>query len=285
MPVNRWGQYLVLCPLLLVTSGCKTIGDQAFYYPNQTIYHTPKEDGLAYEEVNFKSRDGTALTGWFIPAPPPVYGTVIQFHGNALNMTAHYGLVSWLPKSGFNVFIFDYRGYGASGGRPTQEGVYEDSVAALRYLKTRTDIDQGKIIVFGQSLGAALAISVVRDNHFDGIAGVAEESGFASRTEVARDHVGWLADLMVEDLHSPLAAVPKISPIPLFIIHGTDDRTVPYHNGQELFAAAREPKEMWTIENGGHLAATLGHDPEGAKARLRKKFLEWVGAPAAAAQP
>jgi len=265
----------LVCMLL---NGC-VVADQLFYAPTAKIAHTPKEEGLAYEPVQFNSADGTLLSGWFIPSTTPAHGTVIHFHGNAANIGVQYTVVSWLPKNGFNVFEFDYRGYGESRGRPNREGLYADAVAALRYLKTRRDIDQTKIIVFGQSLGAALALRVVGNNHFEGIVGVAEESGFASYRNVARDHYGILADLLVPDYDEPVAAAAKISPIPLLIIHGDHDSVVPYAHAQAIYAAAREPKELWTVADGNHLAATLQfgqiYEP-----RLLQKFRDWTDASA-----
>jgi uncharacterized protein len=267
--------FILLAVLLL--NGC-VVADQMFYAPEAKIYRTPQDEGLAFEPVQFNSADGTLLSGWFIPSTTPAQGTVIHFHGNTSNISNQYRAVSWLPKNGFNVFVFDYRGFGESRGRPTREGLYEDSVAALRYLKTRRDIDQTKIIVFGQSLGAALALRVVGNNHFDGIAGVAEESGFASYREVAQAHFGILGDWLVPDYDEPVIAAAKISPIPLLIIHGDHDSVVPYAQAQEIFAAAREPKELWTVAGGEHMAASLQfgqiYEP-----RLLQKFRDWVGSP------
>jgi fermentation-respiration switch protein FrsA (DUF1100 family) len=264
--------FVLVASLLL--NGC-IVADQLFYEPEATVTHTPKDQGLAFEAVQFKSADGTKLSGWFIPSITPAHGTVIHFHGNALNIGEQYLIVSWLAQSGFNVFVFDYRGYGASQGRPSRAGVYADAVAALRYLKTRRDIDQSKIIVFGQSLGGALALRVVGDNHFDGIVGVVEESGFASYRSVAEAHYGFIGNLLVPDDDQPEVAAAKISPIPLLIIHGDHDSVVPYAEAQEIFAAAREPKELWTVAGGEHLAASLQFG-QLYKPRLLQKFLDWT---------
>jgi len=136
-----------------------------FYYPDREEYDSPERVGLAYEHVFFNSADGTKLSGWFIPAkgvvsPHDAKGTVIHMHGNAQNMTAHWSFAEFVPGRGYNLFTFDYRGYGDSDPvRPGPQGVFEDSVAALDYLRARTDIDTGKLFVFGQSLGGMLAIA------------------------------------------------------------------------------------------------------------------------------
>ncbi len=278
---------LLLAGLLLslTDAGCG-LADSAFYQPDRNLYRNPQQDGLAFQPVRFASTDGTPLTGWFIPATTnPALGTVVHFHGNAQNMTAHYGFVSWLPQNGFNLFVFDYRGYGVSAGSPSRTGVYEDAVAAVRYIKTRPDIDQGKIILFGQSLGGALVLRIAGNNHFAGIVGVVEESGFASYQEVAQAHFSFLGDLFVpggDD--NPIDAVAHVSPVPLLIIHGDADPVVPYAQAQQLFAAAREPKELWTIPHGQHTPA-LGPFRSEYAPRLLRKFHDWVGSPIAPPPP
>ncbi len=253
-----------------------------FYYPDHRIYSTPADDGYAFEEIAFQSLDGTRLSGWFIPAQGKAIGTVIHFHGNARNMGFHYPYVSWLPAKGFNLFLFDYRGYGKSEGTPTRKGVYEDSVAAVEYIKSRTDIDQGKIILFGQSLGGANALCVAGKNRFDGVVGIAVDSAFSSYKSVAMEHVHWLkpaAFFLIGNKLSPKRHVGDIAPTPLLIIHGTADQTVPYEHAKKLFARANEPKALWTIEGGRHIDALGSHRDE-IMPRLCAQFTEWVASPA-----
>lgn len=221
------------------------------------------------------------LSGWFIPATTPALGTVIHFHGNAQNMTSHYSFVSWLPRNGFNLFVFDYRGYGSSDGTPTREGVYQDSVAAIRCVRARGDIDRDKIIVMGQSLGGANAIAVVGRNRFDGIVGVVIDSAFSSYEEVGKNHVGLLlkplAGSLLSNAYSPIDFVAEISPIPLIIIHGTADRVVPYYHGKRLHEKAKAPKELWTVKTGRHTEAFSRYRREMIP-RLLKRFQTWVAA-------
>lgn len=271
-----------ICSLLLLvlcfTCPCHAGLDSVFYLPDHRIYGTPARDGYAYENVRFNSADGTSLHGWFIPARGMALGTVVHFHGNAQNMTAHYSFVSWLPATGFNLFLFDYRGYGESGGKPSRQGVYEDSVAALEYVKSRTDIDQDKIIVFGQSIGGANALAVVGRNEFDGIAGVATDSAFSSYKRIACDHTFLLKPLafcLIGNKHSPERYVVNISPTPLLIIHGTHDPVAPYKHAKRLYEKAEEPKQLWTVKGGGHTSA-LGADRMTYAPRLHAQFVEWV---------
>ena len=139
------GRALLALPLLLL-GGCV---ESMFYYPDRVRYETPDALGLRYERVRFQSTDGTALSGWFIPAagradPREAKGTVIHFHGNAQNMSSHWRFVAWLPKQDFNVFVFDYRGYGDSEGKPEPRGVFEDSGSAIDHVRSRADVDPAR---------------------------------------------------------------------------------------------------------------------------------------------
>ncbi|MCE9615618.1 MAG: alpha/beta hydrolase [Lentisphaerae bacterium] len=257
------GTAMVACALLL-GAGC---ANGVFYQPNHKVYQTPASRGLAYEAVTFTSADGTPLSGWFIPAVGPPIGTVIHFHGNAQNMTAHFSFVGWLPAAGFNVFVFDYRGYGQSGGKPERRGVYADGVAAIRYVAGRPDVDPQRLVVFAQSLGGANAIAVLARHPFPGVRAAAIESSFSSYRGIARDKIAlipvlswvrWpLSFLVVGNAYSPDALVDRLPPIPLLFIHGTDDVVVPYRHSEILFARAHEPKTLWTVEHGRHTEAFM----------------------------
>ena len=139
---------LLFCLVLSLAMLCRRCVGQMFYYPDNKVYGTPAEHGLKFEEVTFHSKDGTKLSGWFVPAKGDPKGTVIHFHGNAQNMTAHFDFVSWLPSEGFNLFVFDYRGYGKSAGKPNRKGVYEDSLAAVDYVRSRQGVDKNRILIF-----------------------------------------------------------------------------------------------------------------------------------------
>lgn len=251
---------------LLVSIGvCQGCVSGLIYQPDRKLYDTPARHGMTYEEVFFPSRDGTSLGGWFLPAVGEPKGTVIHFHGNAQNMSAHFGFVSWLPAEGFNLFVFDYRGYGTSAGKPDRDGVHADSLAALEYIAARPDIDRRRLLVLGQSLGGAIAIAAVGSLPPGGVRAVVAESPFSSYRGIVRDKIGDipllslarvpLSCLLIGDSLSPDGFVAAISPAPLVIIHGTGDRVVPYAHGKRLFDLAREPKELWTIEGGAHTGA------------------------------
>ncbi|MDQ0044934.1 alpha/beta hydrolase [Variovorax boronicumulans] len=253
-PIRRWWK-LALCAVPLFLGGCV---QSMFYYPDRVRYETPDALGLRYESVQFQSADGTRLTGWFIPAvgrqknPKEAKGTVVHFHGNAQNMSTHWRFVAWLPKQDYNVFVFDYRGYGESEGEPEPKGVFEDSNAALNYVRSRGDVDAQRLFVFGQSLGGTNAIAVVGSGNRAGVKAAAIESTFYSYSSIANDKLSG-AGLLVSDGYAASKYVAAISPIPLLLIHGTADHVIPHAHSQRLLADAREPKRLIEVPGAGHL--------------------------------
>ncbi|MCL2296833.1 MAG: alpha/beta hydrolase [Proteobacteria bacterium] len=242
---------------LSILSGC--VLDQAFYYPSKNNYGNPGQGGLKYETVRFASRDGTSLSGWFLPAtnvtnPRDAKGTVIHVHGNAENVSAHWPFVGWLPSRGYNVFMFDYRGFGHSEGKPNPRGVFEDTQSALDYVRTRPDVDPEKLLVFGQSLGGSNAIAALGAGHRAGIRAVAAEGTFSSYAAIANDKLPG-AGLLVNDNYSAHRYIGQLPPIPLLLIHGANDDLVPPRHSERLFALAGEPRRLVLIPGGGHIDA------------------------------
>ncbi|GFO68105.1 peptidase [Geomonas limicola] len=272
----RWCVRIVSIVTLLCCQGC--LG-RFFYYPGRNVYHTPEKVGLPYEEVTFPSSDGTKLSGWFIPAVGVPQGTVIHFHGNAQNMTAHFSYVYWLPRAGFNLFVFDYRGYGKSAGAPDRAGLFEDAQAALRYVAGRNDVDRERLVVLGQSLGGTNAIAALGGTGTPRVQAVAVESAFASYRSIVREKMAqipvlsllrWpLSYLLIGDSYSALDAVAAISPVPLLLIYETQDNIVPISEGLKLYEKAREPKELWQVPGGTHAGAFAEADSPYRKALVQ----------------
>ena len=243
----------------LMVSACTAV----FFQPHRVQVLTPDKLGLAYEEVSFKTRDGLKLIGWFLPAKGPALGTVLQLHGNAENISTHFTSLAWMPARGFNVFTFDYRGYGASEGEPTLEGVQQDVDAAVQTLFSRGDIDKDRIVMYGQSLGGALAAYYVAHSpDRDRLRALIVESAFSGYVEIVREKLAdhwftwplqWLPQLTVDDRFSPLPTMAKISPLPLLVLHGDQDAVVPVQNGKELYEAALEPKQLWIVAGARHI--------------------------------
>jgi len=255
----NWKKLATLFALPALLGGCV---QSMFYYPDRVRYETPAALGLRYEPVQFASADGTRLSGWFIPAadradPKQARGTVVHFHGNAQNMSSHWRFVAWLPKQDFNVFVFDYRGYGESEGRPEPRGVFEDSSAALDHVRARADVDPERLLVFGQSLGGTNAIAVLGSGNRAGVRAAAIESTFHSYSSIANEKLPG-AGLLVSDEFAASRYVAAISPIPLLLIHGTADAVIPHAHSQRLFADAREPKRLVEVAGAGHLEPMTG---------------------------
>ena len=256
------GRKLLLTLAIASVQLCTGCVSRLFYYPDRVVYQTPAKFGLRYRAATFRSRDGTRLRGWFVPAVGEAAGTVMHFHGNAQNMSAHFDFVRWLPERGFNVFVFDYRGYGGSEGAPERAGMVEDCAAAVEYVKSRADVDPDKLLVFGQSLGGALAVAALSEHGLKGIRAVAIESTFYSYRAIVRDKLGevpvlsvlkWpLSFLLISDAHSPSKGIDALSPTALLLVHGTADRVIPHRHSQRLFGRAKLPKQLWLIEGAGH---------------------------------
>ena len=254
--------YFIKCFLVVKED---TICSNVFFFPYHEYVQTPERLGLKYEDINFSASDGTRLHGWFLPAQNKALGTILFLHGNAENISTHVMSVRWLPARGFNVFLLDYRGYGMSEGKPTFAGAQDDVESALKMLVLRPGVDANRIVVFGQSLGGAIAVyRVAHTAYRENIRALVIESAFSGYRQIAREKLSdfWLTWLLqwplsftVSDEYSPSRAITGISPIPLLIIHGDQDSIVPLHHGQRLFELAREPKQLWIIPGGGHIQA------------------------------
>lgn len=274
---RRLGLGLVLVAVMGLGSGCAS---QYFYFPRAEMLRTPVDLELAYEDVTFASEDGTALHGWLIQATEqPAKGTIVHLHGNAHNISAFLPLVHWLPREGYNLFTFDYRGYGQSAGEAERDGIQADAEAALRHIANRDDIDTSRLVLLGQSLGGAKGIVAAARVHPPGLRAVIVDSTFYSYRSIVRDKLGllpvvkyvkWpLSYLVILDRHSPHKSVGELAPVPLLILHGTRDEVIPVRHAERLYEAASEPKTYWKLEGGRHGDAFV-------QASLRERLLAYL---------
>ena len=231
-------------------AGCTNV----FFQPARQHVHTPAEAGVEYRDVALTASDGTKLHAWLLPAVGQPRGVVVFLHGNAENISTHIASVLWLPARGWHVLAPDYRGYGRSEGTPTVAGVLDDVDTTVRYAVDPARFGRLPVVLFGQSLGGALAIVHAGESkQRGGLAGVVADSAFAGFRDIAREKLrlsaltGWLAwpaGWLVDDSARPLAAVGRIAPLPLLLFHGDRDTVVPVEHSRRLFEAAREPKTL-----------------------------------------
>ena len=204
--------------------------------------------GVPLEDVWFQSADGTKLFGWYVESSA-TDAVLLWCHGNAGNIINRLENLRELYRLGLSVFLFDYRGYGRSQGRPSEAGLYEDARGAYDYLTRTRMIRAERIILFGRSLGASVAADLATQK---AAAGLILESSFPSVEAVARSHYGGLP------VHWLLGAefrlidrLPQLS-LPKLVIHGDRDDIIPMELGRQVFDAAKPPKEWYTIQGADH---------------------------------
>ena len=218
------------------------------FYPPSEIESTPRDVGIAYEEVFFPSQSGCMLHGWFVAGNSDF--TWLWFHGNAGNMGHRVAELALLhQRLGVNLLVFDYQGYGKSQGSPSELGTYCDARAALRYLQEQSGLAPEKIVFFGHSLGAAIAVELATTHMPRGIVLV---SPFASVADMARIVFplvpsGWL----LRHKYNSLARISEVR-CPLLILHGENDGLVPISQARKIYGAANPPKRFQALLEAGH---------------------------------
>ena len=217
------------------------------YHPVQGVPYTPAELDLEFEDVFFESSDGLKLNGWFIPAEDSKF-TVLFCHGNGGNIMHRLDSINVFNNLGLNCFIFDYRGYGQSQGKPSENGTYEDAAAAQRWLTEHKHISADKIIFFGRSLGASVAAHLAARVP---AAGLVLESAFTSFVNMGKKFYPYLPVRLFARFKYNTAEYLKQVRCPVMVIHSRDDELVPFEFGERLYEAANEPKEFVQI-SGGH---------------------------------
>ncbi len=205
------------------------------------------------EDVWFTNSDGTRLHGWFVrTAQTPARATVLHCHGNGGNLSHVRWFAEALAERGFDTLIWDYRGYGRSGGQITDEwGLYADGTAAYAWLTRERGIQPERLIIYGQSLGSTVAIDLAAR---EPAAALVIESGLSSASSMASATLPWLPRWLHGIGKNRFESARKLSTIhlPVFIAHGTNDEVIPLAQSQINFAAALEPKELMVIEGGTH---------------------------------
>ena len=236
-----------------------------FYYPNRRLYVDPDKLGLHPELVQYPSLDGKLLTALYFKTDQRPKGTIVHFHGNYGNVSNHFPLSLFLLKDGFDVLAFDYEGYGASEGRPTPKNLVDDGIASVRYAQAHRRDPAAGVAVFGQSLGGATAIVVAAEEPIVKAALIeAAFSGHAAmaRAALKRHVLTWplypFAPLFMNHSYDAIRFVGRISPRPVFFIHGDQDQIVPVQMSKDLYAKAGEPKNSGSSRGGSSGSSSQG---------------------------
>jgi len=222
------------------------------FFPHRELQQTPADWKLDYEDVWINSVDGVRLHGWYIPRQG-ARQTLLFFHGNAGNISHRRESIEIFHRLNLNVFILSYRGYGASEGKPDEQGLYNDARSAWRYLTLDRKIQQQDIILFGRSLGGAVATSLAAEVQ---PAGLILESTFSSAGDMAAVLYPILHWVIYSRYAFDTATRLRQVQSPVMVIHSADDEIIPFRIGQKVFMAAREPKQFVEIRgdhNGGFL--------------------------------
>jgi fermentation-respiration switch protein FrsA (DUF1100 family) len=219
------------------------------FYPEveRDVSVTPASVKMPFEDLHLQTSDGIRLHGWYIPAAQP-RGTVLFLHGNAGNISHRLDSVQMFHRLGYSTLIFDYRGYGNSSGTPTEQGTYRDAEAAWRYLTEQRHIPSCHIVLFGESLGGAVAAWLATSRK---PAALVIASGFTSVPDLGQQLYPYLPIRWLARIRYDTRKYLKSVTVPVLIAHSPQDDIVPFEHGRALFAAANPPKQFLELA-GGH---------------------------------
>lgn len=227
------------------------------FYPSRELVAKPTDWGLDYSDVRLVTDDGVALHSWYIPRPG-AQRALLFFHGNGGNISHRGDSVPIFHRLGFNVLIIDYRGYGQSEGRPSEAGLYRDAAAAWRYLTESRGIKGKDVVIFGRSLGGAVAAQLASRVEAGALI---LESTLSSARDFAATAFPLLSHVLYMRFDFDSAAQLQKVKYPVLVLHSPEDEIMPYHLGEKLFAAAREPKQFVALR-GDHNSGFLISQPE-----------------------
>lgn len=249
-----------------VCVGMFSIQSWLIYYPQKAYWATPDQLGLAFEDVTLTTDDGVTIHGWYMPRAA-AKGTIVYFHGNAVNIGQECPTHKLWHSMGYNVFAVDYRGYGRSAGAPSEQGTYRDADAAWKHLTRQRGESPERIVLFGRSLGSAVAIDLaVRERP----GALVIEAAFTSIVDIGQRQYPFLPiGLLCRYRYDSVRKIPRVT-CPILFFHGTDDELVPLVDARRLYDAAVAPKEF--VETPG------GHNDSGFEysAWYTQRLGEWL---------
>jgi alpha-beta hydrolase superfamily lysophospholipase len=237
---------------LILTALCIYIGLAVFlflfqsrlmYFPDRGLISTPHEIGARYEAITFQTEDRVDLSAWFVPADDSK-GVILFCHGNAGNISHRIGYLEVFLRLGLSTFIFDYRGFGTSDGVPTEQGTYLDAKAAWKYLVEKRGVPPDRIVIFGESMGGAVAAWLAQTNR---PAALILQSTFTSVPDLASRLYPFVpARWIVRYGYNTREYIGRVD-CPVLIVHSCEDEIVPYSHGCELYDLVKGPKEFFEL--------------------------------------
>jgi uncharacterized protein len=252
---------VLLIAISLPLAACNGV----FYHPSRRLHGDAAKAGFAFEDRYFQSGSGNRLHGRLFRREPgtPGKGLWLFFHGNSRNLTGSYNTYAWVTKRGWDFFIFDYSGYGKSGGKASREALFKDGVAFLEYAADSIPMEPGeKLVLSGESLGGAVLLGSAAAWKGRGRASmVFVDCTFPSYRDagqaiLAQRIYAWpfqlFSRLLITDDHSPDRTLEMLEGIPMLVTHCREDGEIPFLLGKRLYSLAPSPKRFWTLEGCGH---------------------------------
>jgi fermentation-respiration switch protein FrsA (DUF1100 family) len=237
--------FIIAVPVFLFFSE-RFLEHKSLYFPYRAINATPEDIGLEYEDINIRTRDGIRLSTWFIPSEDS-RAVLLFCHGNGGNISHRLEKIWILNRLGLDILIFDYRGYGKSSGRPSEDGLYIDAETVYDHMVNERSLSPQKIIGYGESLGSPVIINLALKKE---MAGIIIEEAFMSVKDMAKEHFPFIPAFLLKNSYNSLRMIKNVQ-IPKLVFHSINDEIVPFEQGERIFVMASEPKEFVKLR-GGH---------------------------------
>lgn len=270
---------ITLLMVALMSASCSSL----FYWPTSALYSDPWQEDIPYENIFFESEDGTLLHSWLLKhkGQEKSKGLITFFHGNAQNLTSHAPILAWLTYHGYDVFIFDYRGYGLSEGSPSPSRIELDARAALAY-STKLLERRGapRWILYGQSLGGAILAKAIANSSLQARADLLIlDSTFASYYDLAREKLADapilypfypLLPFLIPDKYDSRPHLKNIH-LPTLVIHGDADPIIPESHARDIYDNLKTQKWLWIVPNSRHIECFFVNGGE-----LKQRFISFL---------
>ncbi len=270
---------ILLSFMALMSASCSSL----FYWPTSALYSDPWQEDIPFENIFFESEDGTLLHSWLLKhkGQGKSKGLITFFHGNAQNLTSHAPILAWLTSHGYDLFIFDYRGYGLSEGSPSPSRIELDARAALSYsTKLLERLEGPRWILYGQSLGGAILAKTIAESSLQERADLLIlDSTFASYYDLAREKLldapvlyplYPLLPFLIPDQYDSRPLLKEIK-IPTLVIHGDSDPIIPEHHARDIYDNLRTRKWLWIIPKSRHIDGFFVNGGE-----LKQRFISFL---------